>query len=351
MTRVRTRGEKIRQFIVAHVEKHPNDIAKITAREFEISRQAVNKHLRRLVLENALDAKGVTRNLSYHLHPLEDWQQSYSFTPELAEDIVWRNDIAPRLGELPDNVVDIWRYGFTEMFNNAIDHSAGSVIQVNLRKTATTSELAIFDDGIGIFKKIQRALDLLDERHAVLELSKGKLTTDPANHTGEGIFFTSRMFDNFKILSGGIFFSHDFGHEEDWILEGSRAAAGTAVWMKISNHTARTTKKVFDQFTSDDDIGFSKTVVPVRLAQYGDDKLVSRSQAKRLLARVDRFRTVIFDFNLVESIGQAFADEIFRVFSKKHPEMSLLHSNANKEVEAMINRAHLNDGALGLEDL
>ena len=57
---------------------------------------------------------------------------------------------------------------------------------------------------MGIFKKIQKALDLLDERHAILELAKGKLTTDPKHHTGEGIFFTSRMFDEFTILSGGV---------------------------------------------------------------------------------------------------------------------------------------------------
>jgi hypothetical protein len=111
--------------------------------------------------------------------------------------------------------------------------------------------------------------------------------------------------------------------------------------MKLNNHTARTTKKVFDQFTSDDDIGFTKTVVPVRLAQYGDDKLVSRSQAKRLLARVDRFKTVIFDFQGVDSIGQAFADEVFRVFALKHPEIELLTIKTNSAVKRMIHRARL----------
>jgi hypothetical protein len=225
------------------------------------------------------------------------------------------------------------------MFNNAIDHSGGTVIGIRLRKTATNTELVLYDDGIGIFKKIQTELDLLDERHAILELSKGKLTTDPANHTGEGIFFTSRMFDDFDILSGGIYFSHKFGEEADWILEGDEFSSGTAVWMKINNHTSRTPKRVFDQFTSGDDFGFTKTVVPVRLAQYGDDKLVSRSQAKRLLARIDRFKTVIFDFQDVDSIGQAFADEVFRVFALKHPEIELFWTKTNSAVKRMIHRA------------
>ncbi len=58
--------------------------------------------------------------------------------------------------------------------------------------------------------------------------------------------------------------------------------------MEIANTTSRTTKQVFDSLTTNDDYGFTKTVVPVRLTQYGDDKLVSRSQAKRLLARIDK---------------------------------------------------------------
>ena len=230
------------------------------------------------------------------------------------------------------------QYGFTEMFNNAIDHSDGSVISIELRKLATTTELALYDDGIGIFKKIQSELSLLDECHAILELAKGKLTTDPDNHTGEGIFFTSRMFDGFEILSGGTYFSHKFGEKEDWILERDKFSSGTAVWMKLNNRTSRTTKKIFDKFTSDDDFGFTKTVVPVKLAQYGDDKLVPRSQAKRLLARIDRFKSVIFDFQGVDTIGQAFTDEVFRVFALKHPEIELTAIRTNSAIRRMIVR-------------
>ena len=264
MTRVRNRGEQIRRFITENVEKHPGDIAKITALKFDISRQAVNKHLQRLVDEKALIQKGQTRNRIYFLHPLEEWEENYDLNNYLAEDVVWRQDVVTSLEQLPENVFDIWHYGFTEMFNNAIDHSGGNRIQIRLQKTATNTQLVLSDDGIGIFKKIQQELKLLDERHAILELAKGKLTTDPDNHTGEGIFFTSRMFDDFDILSGGTYFSHRFGQQEDWILERARFASGTAVWMKLNNHTSRTTQKVFDQYTSKDDFGFTKTVVPVR---------------------------------------------------------------------------------------
>lgn len=273
------------------------------------------------------------------LCPLVEWRGHYKIAPELAEDVVWRNDIAAALGQLPDNVMNIWHYGFTEMFNNAIDHSGSPDIHVRIRKTAASTEMVVWDSGVGIFKKIQSELNLLDERHAILELSKGKLTTDPSNHSGEGIFFSSRMFDNFDILSGGVYFSHKFAKEEDWILEQEQFRDGTWVWMELHNHTARTAKKIFDKYSSGEDYGFNKTVVPVKLAQYGNDRLISRSQAKRLLARVELFKTVILNFEGVETIGQAFADEIFRVFSKAHPEIDLLPLKANAQVRQMIERA------------
>lgn len=339
MTKVRARGEDIRRFILEHVEKYPSDIGKITSEHFGITRQAINKHLQKLCTEQALKETGKTRSRTYKLAPLVEYRGSFKITEDLAEDLVWAEHIRPFIVPLPDNVQDIWHYGFTEMFNNAIDHSCGTEIRVRIRKNAINTEMVLMDNGVGIFKKIQIAMNLLDERHSILELSKGKLTTDPSNHSGEGIFFTSRMFDSFDILSGNVFFTHQFGEEEDWIIENKDFSSGTSVWMKIHNHTARTTKKIFNQFTSGDDFGFNKTVVPVKMAQYGEDKLISRSQAKRVLARVELFKTVIFDFNGVEFIGQAFADEIFRVFSLRHPEISLMAIKANDDVKKMISRA------------
>lgn len=339
MTRVRARGEDIRRFILAQVESHPSDISKVTASKFQITRQAVNKHLQRLAVEGSLSETGKTRNRLYKLAPILEWEKTYVIAPDLAEDIAWATDLRPALGPLPDNALNIWQYVFTEMFNNAIDHSGGTEIYVRLKKTATSAEIVVLDNGIGIFKKIQIEMNLLDERHAILELSKGKLTTDPKHHTGEGIFFSSRMVDAFDILSGGVYFSHKFGDAKDWILERGRYDTGTFVWMKLNNHTARTAKKVFDQYSSGDDYGFNKTVVPVKLAQYGNDKLISRSQAKRVLARIELFKIVIFDFIDVETIGQAFADEIFRVFPMQHPEIQLLATHANSQVKRMIEKA------------
>ncbi len=339
MTRVNAPGERVRRFIIEHVEKHPRNIAKVTSERFDITRQAVSKHLQRLTAEGSLLESGKTRNRVYKLAPLSTWQKQYGIVPGLAEDVVWTNDVSAALGQLPDNVKNIWHHGFTEMFNNAIDHSEGNSITVEVIKTAANVEMLVADDGVGIFRKIQTELGLLDERHAILELSKGKLTTDPKNHSGEGIFFTSRMFDSFEILSGGSFFTHQRGKPRDWMIETKAERNGTAVFMNLNNHTSRTAKKVFDEYVSGEDFDFTKTVVPVDLARYGNDKLVSRSQAKRVLARVELFRTVLFDFKGVDYIGQAFSDEIFRVFANAHPDIELVAINANSEVKRMIARA------------
>jgi anti-sigma regulatory factor (Ser/Thr protein kinase)/biotin operon repressor len=344
MTRVRIRGEEIRRFILENVEQHAGDISKLAADRFKITRQAVNKHLKRLGAEGALSEDGKTRSRSYSLTPKVEWGQEYEINAELEEHLIWQNDLKNILGQQPENVVDIWQFGLTEMLNNARDHSGGTKINVLVRKTSVSTEMAIVDNGVGIFRKIQAALNLLDERHAIFELAKGKLTTDPKHHTGEGIFFTSRMFDSFDIFSGGVYFSHEYGKEEDWLIERTNPSQGTIVWLKLNNHTARTTKKIFDRFTSGDgDFGFTKTVVPVKLAQYGNDKLVSRSQAKRVLARVELFKTVMFDFSDVPTIGQAFADEIFRVFAQLHPEIEIYAVKSNTEVKRMIERAKSRD--------
>lgn len=343
MAQIRARGEVARKFIIENVEKHPGDIIAYVAQKLALSRQAVHKHVQRLVEAGVISEAGQTRNKVYQLVPTLTWQKEFRLDGKISEDQVWRDDVAPSLGQMPENVMNIWHYGFTEMFNNAIDHSEGTSIRVIFSKTAANTTISLHDDGIGIFKKIESALGLLDERHAVLELAKGKFTTDPKNHSGEGIFFASRMFDQYRILSGNVFFSHHFEDTADWIFEGDNAVRGTKVTMQLENHTSRTTKKVFDKFTTDDNYGFTKTVVPVKLTQYGDDNLVSRSQAKRLLARIDRFKVVVFDFVGVTSIGQAFADEVFRVFANQHPDIEVVAVNAGSEVKRMISRARAHD--------
>ncbi|MCP5158959.1 MAG: DUF4325 domain-containing protein [Gammaproteobacteria bacterium] len=335
------RGEQIRRQIVRDVRHHPIDIAKHIATIFSISPQAVNSHIKRLETEGWLKSSGVGKGKRYFLGDLREYKSLFPLTEDFAEDSIWRNHYAFVLDGLPENIVDICHYGFTEMVNNVIDHSGGAKIYLSATRDKEKIVMVVVDNGEGIFKKIKRLCNLSDERQALFELSKGKLTTDPDNHTGEGIFFTSRVFDEFEIQSCGIQFSHDDTFDFDFILESpiSREEDGTTVYMLIKRDSARQMQSVFDDYAGPDKFQFNKTVIPVRLAQYGNEKLISRSQAKRLLARVERFHYVIFDFEGVSAIGQAFADEIFRVYAKAHPEITLLPDKMEPNVEKMVSRA------------
>jgi hypothetical protein len=340
------RASEIREFLLDSIPLHPKDVAAYAIERFGITRQAVNHHMKSLVKEGLVSAQGNTRQRSYGLVTLTAKTVAAPL-PGLEEDRFWRQEIVPLVAGLRENVVKIWQYGFTEMVNNAIDHSGGTRVTVTVETTAATTTLWVADDGVGIFRKIQKELGLEDERHAILELAKGKLTTDPKRHTGEGIFFTSRMFDDYVILSGGVYFSHKTGEEEDWILERDRPGEGTTVVMSIRNRSDRTVKQIFEKYTaSPKDFGFNRTIVPVRLAKHGAEQLVSRSQAKRLLARFERFKVVILDFAEIDEIGQAFADEIFRVFSLQHPEVRIVPANTGPEVKRAIKRAKTGGGVL-----
>ena len=334
---IRQKTTAIRQDIINTVEVHPSDIAAVICQKWSVSRQAANKHLKELCDEGILEAAGRTTARTYTLNALFEFSQRIP-VPGLSEEVPWREYIGSRLVGLPKNVSDICHYGFTEMLNNAIDHSGSGDVELRCIQTAASISITIQDFGIGIFKKIKDALHLSNERDAILELVKGKVTTDPEHHTGEGVFFTSRLVDLFSIRSGGLFFAH-VRPNKDWLIEESpQVSAGTSVNFAISPTSKLSMRKVFDEYT-DEDYTFSKTHVPVRLAQYGQENLISRSQAKRVLSRFGQFSEVLLDFNGVEFIGRAFADEIFRVFQTANPHVKFVVVNACPSVRALIDHS------------
>lgn len=335
----REQSREILAFIEMNVREHPRDISSITSKEFGVTRQAVLRHIRKLIEAGRLAVHGKTRDRYYELVPFAEKSFEFSLAAGLEEDRIWRESLLPYLKSVTGNAREICEYGFTEMVNNAIDHSSGQTLSISLKYTIDLIDLWIIDDGVGIFQKIRESLHLEDNLHAILELSKGKLTTDPERHTGEGIFFTLRAFDRFAIASGNLYFSHT-EESGDWLVEErEEIVKGTAVHLQISPQSTRKLYAVFDQYASGEDFGFSRTQVPVALARCGDEILVSRSQARRLLARFDRFREILLDFEGVDRIGQAFADEIFRVFQNQHPDIHLEPVRANEEVLHMIARA------------
>lgn len=328
----------IRQRALELIAADSHRVGSRLAQAVGVSRQVANGYLQALVRDGLVEAEGTTRAKTYRLKTLDTIERSYP-REGLQEDVVWRELVVPRVAGCPENVRDIWHYGATEMINNAIDHSGAPQVRVAVRCNALETEVLVVDEGEGIFVKIQKAFNLHDPRESILELAKGKLTTAPEHHTGQGIFFTSRAMDVFEIESHKLRFVHAL-RADDVIVEQVADTPGTRIRMCLANHSKRVLREVFDAFTDEtEDYAFDKTVVPLRLAQYEGEKLVSRSQAKRVAYRFERFKRVELDFSGITDIGQAFADELFRVFVAAHPEIRITPINTEPAVAQMIRRA------------
>lgn len=328
--------EMIKIFLIQNVTANPDTLTAMTCDHFRITRPTVYKYINELIKDKIIEKAGSARFPKYQLvKTVYNWEHE---NKSLEEDIIWSKDISPLLKDIHSNVKEICQYGFTEMVNNVIDHSGAETLTIDLTVDYLNLEMIVSDNGIGIFKKIQQDLGLEYPSQSILELAKGKFTSDPENHSGEGIFFTSRVFDEFSIFSHQLFFAGS-GNEEGFIFERKKDFPGTCVVMGIGKNSPTLLKTVFDEYADPDkNPSFHKTRIAVELMQHEGESLISRSQAKRLISRLDRFSEVVLDFKGVKQIGQAFADQVFRVFPNKYPSVNLKAVNTAPDVENMIKR-------------
>ncbi|MEM1724148.1 MAG: DUF4325 domain-containing protein [Thermoplasmata archaeon] len=336
MSLSKKKREEIFNDILDTILKNPANVVGIITKKHNISSQTVYKYLKILEKENKIKTTDNSKKKG-KMYFLNENSYSFEFSPEgLREDVVWLEKIKPVLPHMPKNVYNICEFGFSEMLNNAIEHAEANKIKVYVEYSPLSIRFFIIDNGIGIFKKIQSYLNLPDPRYSVIELAKGKITSDPARHTGEGIFFTSKAFDFFIILSNGIVFKHNL--EENLLDEYKelKDIGGTAVVMGIDFNSSKDLMKIFDEYTETDNNSFIKTKVPIKLMRNEGMELISRSQARRLASGFEKFAHVTLDFEGVEIIGQAFADELFRVFPSLHPDIHLEPINTNENVRKMI---------------
>lgn len=324
------RREDIASFALSHVAEHPGDLSRVIADRFGISRQAAHRHLAALVEQGTLQVSGRTRGRRYTRGLQADWTHTYVLGPAFQEDVVWRADLAPLLAPLPDSVRAIWAHGFAQVLDNAAAHSGGRRVTISVTTTGRHTRALVKDDGVGVFRKLRRAFGLLDEPHARLELAKGDLTTDPAGHTGRGLAQLARLFDSVQIVSGGLYLSNSPTADVEWLTEFDDFDAGTAIVLVLANDSRR---NIADAESP------AAVVVPVRLARYGDDPLVSRSQARRLMARLEHRSEVVLDFTGIPSISAAFADEVFRVFVNAHPGVVIRPMGMTEAVSQTAGRA------------
>ena len=319
----------IKMYILEKIDQGITGVANYVSKELGISQNTVHSSLTDLQNENIIQK---SKRGSYELITKHFQYELKRSAGELQHDTYAYDEfLYPLIRHLGSNVERIWSYGMSEMVNNVIDHSGAEHLHVLIAQNHLVTRVILMDDGIGIFKKIKEHFSLSSLDDAICELFKGKLTTDAENHSGEGIFFTSKMMDVFFIESDKKIFAAT-KYDNDLVLELPEAIGGTFVFMSLSNFTNKTPTDIFDMY-SDVDGGFFKTKIPLK--NIFDKAPISRSQAKRVCNRLEQFQEIIVDFDGVEWMGQGFAHQLFVVYAKAHPNVSITPINMCNDVKNM----------------
>lgn len=335
-----SRAQEIRSFLIENIPSHSKDIVAVTAESFDVTRMTVHRHLNRLLRDKRIVKTGTTKGAAYYLKTSLDKTLIFQIEPNTHADGVWMEYLSEDFARLPDATEEICKYAFVQVFGNALEHSGGKGVVVKTIWKKDSLELNIIDDGAGIFQNVQKVLVAEDIRESILQLSKGRFTTAPDNHAGQGIFLVSRLFDVFGIFSDGLFYCKD-NVRDDWFLETRKVSKskGTRVSMAIGFDTERTLEQVISRYGGAAAAVIETTEVLIKLSQMEDDPYISRTQAKRVLIGVEKFRRVVLDFKNIPTVGQAFVDEVFNIFRSAHPAIAIESVHANPDVQFMIDKS------------
>lgn len=334
--------EQIKKYAQGHKVFKAGDINKIAP---EFSRGYISAVISKMVEAKTLVREGSGRWSTYALVKYQDYLghriRNRLVLDGLKEHKVLDDvmQVSTLLKRVPENVQSIFNYAFSEMLNNAIDHSKSMNADIEVVEEDKRLKFIVNDFGIGAFKNVMNERGLASELEAIQDLLKGKTTTAPQAHSGEGIFFTSKAADVFILESFGLRLRIDNLINDIFVEEIKPGKQGTKVTFEISTSTKRHLADIFSRYQTDPDVpAFDKTEIKIKLFTMGT-VYVSRSQARRVLTGLEKFKTIVLDFEKVPTIGQAFADEIFRVFRLKHPDIEVKYIDANEAVSFMVARS------------
>lgn len=341
---MRTKRTDVNEAILAIIARAGTQGAQPVAElrdRFGLSRQQLTRYLSELVKQGKITSVGSGRGQRYTLAATDRIFLVRTLSiQELknlgGEDILYRDYVSHAVSRQKENVASIVHHGFTELVNNVIEHAEAQTITFTLETKRQLLILEVCDDGIGVFRRNQLAFHCDDLYQAVVETAKGKRTSKPRDHAGEGLFFTSRLFDYFRLRANGLEWTY-LSKLEDWSMAETTEQPGTQIHMEIDTATSKSPEEVFSQFT-DENFQFLKkglfVVEPLTINALYEH--VSRSEAKRLLGGAEKFSHIIIDFKNTKRIGQGFADEVFRVFKNAHPDLKIEPRNMNAVVQAMV---------------
>jgi len=333
------------QWITAAALAHGSDLIEHLMQREQVSRRRAGALLRALEAAQWLVREGPPRRPRWRPGALRQVVGRYRIEG-LDEHRPWRRDFAPCF-ELPAAVRHMTQHSFTELLNNAIEHSGGTNVTVSMRQTPLQLQLLVADDGCGLFNRIAQCFAIEEPDLAMLELGKGKLTTAPDHHSGHGLFFSAQLADVIDIQANGVSYQRRAWEPGQW--HGARprtpagaARPGTTVYLAIQLQTDRTLEAVLQAHSaSGRGYDFARTRVPLALlcgrpAGATDAALLSRAEARRATQRLTQFAHADIDFSGIGHLGHGFADELFRVFRRQHPQIELHAVGMAPEVAAMV---------------
>ena len=325
-------AERVRALIERRGEVANRDVTAA----LRVSPATSHRLLRALTVSRVLERHGKGPAARYRLRPVRHRFRLAG----LEEDTAWQGvaeDIG-RIRPLPREEGRSLQYAASEVLNNAIDHSGGRWVEVAVAfEAGGTTVTTVRDDGVGVFRRVCTDFGFASPQDAIVQIEKGKLTSDPSRHSGEGLFFSSKAVARFRLESQGVAWVVD-NVIGDSAVGPSPVRKGTQVVLGIVPGQTPRLEDVFRAYTDPAALRFTRTRTTIKLSTLGST-LISRSEARRIVQRLTDFTHVVLDFSGLDLVGQGFCDEVFRVFARQHPEVTLEPVGMNDAVAFMIARA------------
>src|SRR5688572_21875322 len=228
----RSQTESIRAFILDCVAENPRSVARQVAQAYGISRQAANRHLDALVEEGVLEQAGATRSKEYRLRRESLLNREIRVTPVLSPERLWDDHIAPVLADDRADVRELCRGAFRDLVRNVTTHAHASWVTVAFSATARHIDVAVGDDGRGIFNQVATRLGAKGARECA-ELLVRHANARSTDFPAVRLVLLGRNFETFAIASSGIALEFNAGTDAWSLRDDDVPAQGTRVALRL----------------------------------------------------------------------------------------------------------------------
>lgn len=307
----------------------------LASEQLGYTRQAVHRHLRELVNTGELMVSGRARATRYSL-PRPQARLHQLDLADVDEREVWER-VAPEL--LPPGTTEqaerIARFAVEELVRNAASHSAAATASLQIDSKIDEIRFQLTDEGVGLFTRVRERLGLATQLDALIELSRSPLTTEPRTHLGQGLQLLASACDQLSIEAGGLLWRHDRARDDQLLGEAPRRP-GTRISCVIAADTERILEGLLrERLTYQNPLA---AMGQVKLLDVGG-QFMSREEAQRLMAGMERYRVVDLNFHGVTGVGLGFAEEIFKRWVPSHPDTRIQVRGASPVIIGVLKRA------------